>query len=67
MPTVVATRLITPAPLPPLLQMYPHHTTTITPFSPLTNLLTSLTPLYLPIFIPLPLTTKYYTLIINIK
>ena len=67
MATGVGSGVMTAAALGPLVEMYPDQTSTITAFSGVSNLLTSVTGLYVGMLIALPLTRKYYSLIMNIK
>lgn len=63
----VGSGVMTAAALGPLVSMYPDQASTITAFSGVSNLLTSVTGLYIGILIALPLTQKYYHLMMTIK
>ncbi|WP_210129152.1 DUF3100 domain-containing protein [Staphylococcus sp. GDY8P38P] len=67
MATGVGSGVMTAAALGPLVEMYPDQASTITAFSGVSNLLTSVTGLYVGILIALPLTRKYYSFIMHIK
>jgi hypothetical protein len=67
MATGVGSGVMTAAALGPLVEMYPHQASTITAFSGVSNLLTSITGLYMGILIALPLTQKYYASVMKLK
>lgn len=67
MATGIGSGSMTAASLGPLVSMYPEMSDTITAYSGASNLLTSVTGLYMSIFIALPLTEKYYALMTKIK
>ena len=58
---------MTAASLGPLVAMYPEQSELITAYSGASNLLTSVTGLYMSIFIGLPLAEKYYALLNKLK
>lgn len=67
MATGVGSGSMTAASLGPLVSLYPEMSETITAYSGASNLLTSVTGLYMSLFIALPLTEKYYSLMIRFK
>ena len=67
MATGIGSGSMTAASLGPLLSMYPEQSELITAYSGASNLLTSVTGLYMSIFIGLPLAEKYYSLITKLK
>ncbi|CEA02497.1 hypothetical protein BN1048_01736 [Jeotgalicoccus saudimassiliensis] len=67
MATGIGSGSMTAASLGPLVAMYPEQSELITAYSGASNLLTSVTGLYMSIFIGLPLAEKYYSLITKLK
>lgn len=67
MATGIGSGSMTAASLGPLVAMYPDQADLITAYSGASNLLTSVTGLYMSIFIGLPLTEKYFSLMSRIK
>ena len=67
MATGIGSGSMTAASLGPLVAMYPEQADLITAYSGASNLLTSVTGLYMSIFIGLPLTEKYYQLVSKFK
>src|SRR5699024_12158607 len=58
---------MTAASLGPLVSMFPEQSDIITAYSGASNLLTSVTGLYMSHFIALPLAEKYYSFVMRIK
>src|SRR5699024_8245394 len=67
MATGVGSVVMTAAALGPVVDMYLDLASTITEYYSVSNLLTSVTGLYVGILIALPLTRKYYSFIMHIK
>lgn len=67
MATGIGSGSMTAASLGPLVAMYPEQSELITAYSGASNLLTSVTGLYMSIFIGLPLAEKYYSLVTKLK
>lgn len=67
MATGIGSGSMTAASLGPLVAMYPEQSELIIAYSGASNLLTSVTGLYMSIFIGLPLAEKYYSLINKLK
>lgn len=67
MATGVGSGSMTAAAVGPLVEMFPDKAATISAFSGVSNLLTTVTGLYMSIFIALPLTEKYYAKVTQLK
>ncbi|HIW12079.1 MAG TPA: DUF3100 domain-containing protein [Candidatus Salinicoccus stercoripullorum] len=67
MATGIGSGSMTAASLGPLVSMFPEQSDIITAYSGASNLLTSVTGLYMSLFIALPLAEKYYSFVMRIK
>lgn len=67
MATGVGSGVMTTAALGPLVEAFPDQASTLAAFSGTSNLLTSVTGLYMAIVFALPLTEKYYALVTKLK
>ena len=67
MATGVGSGVMTTAALGPLVEAFPNQASTLAAFSGTSNLLTSVTGLYMAIVFALPLTEKYYALVTKLK
>lgn len=67
MATGVGSGVMSAAAVGPLIEMFPNYASDIKAFSGVSNLLTSVTGLYMSILIALPLTVRYYNGIMRVK